>query len=255
MGETTRALIADHVVSWKQRSAEPVVGDWLFSPDPSRVTYLTADVLFHRFRRRAAIAKVPGAALHRLRHAVATHLVGTASFSRPRPGLATGIPLRRFATTPMQFRSTMRQSPMNLKVFSTGSPRRWTCTTPHGPPGLRCFDDARLNGNARGRLGPLAFASMVRPLVDVCLFPGEALSVGKGSAPCREGGSASGSEDHQPGHLSDDLPCSARDQLGGRTELTIGRAALTLEQRPAPALSAPPGPAACPRPPLAGAGP
>jgi integrase len=76
LGETTTALIVDHVVSWKERSGEPPTGDWLFSPDPTRATYLTADALSHRFSRLATTAGVPGAALHRLRHAVATHLVG-----------------------------------------------------------------------------------------------------------------------------------------------------------------------------------
>lgn len=77
LGETTTALMVDHVVAWKQRSGEPPTGDWLFSPDPSRGTYLTADALSHRFGRLATTAGVPGAALHRLRHAVATHLVGS----------------------------------------------------------------------------------------------------------------------------------------------------------------------------------
>ncbi len=77
LGETTTALMVDHVVAWKQCSGEPPTGDWLFSPDPSRGTYLTADALSHRFGRLATTAGVPGAALHRLRHAVATHLVGS----------------------------------------------------------------------------------------------------------------------------------------------------------------------------------
>jgi integrase len=52
------------------------VDDWLFAPTPARATFLTADALSHKFRRLGAAAGVERPALHRLRHGVATHLVG-----------------------------------------------------------------------------------------------------------------------------------------------------------------------------------
>jgi integrase len=74
LGATTVALIHDHFGSWVERG--PVAeGDWLFAPTPSRETYMTADALTHKFRRLGRSAGVENPALHRLRHAVATHLV------------------------------------------------------------------------------------------------------------------------------------------------------------------------------------
>jgi integrase len=75
LGATTAALIPGHVAAWCERWPIAPVDDWLFSPDPTRATHLRADVLSHRVRRLGLIAGVPGAALHRLRHGVATHLV------------------------------------------------------------------------------------------------------------------------------------------------------------------------------------
>jgi integrase len=75
LGRTTAALVRDHVSSWEQRWPEPLAGDWLFAPDPTRTTYLTADALSHRFGRLGEAAGVSGAALHRLRLAVGSATV------------------------------------------------------------------------------------------------------------------------------------------------------------------------------------
>jgi integrase len=75
LGATTAALITGHVSAWGERWQTPPVDDWMFSPDPTRATHLRADVLSHRVRRLGVLAGVPDAALHRLRHGVATHLV------------------------------------------------------------------------------------------------------------------------------------------------------------------------------------
>jgi integrase len=75
LGATTAALITGHVSVWCERWPVAPVDDWLFSPDPTRATLLRADVLSHRMQRLGVLAGVPGAALHRLRHGVATHLV------------------------------------------------------------------------------------------------------------------------------------------------------------------------------------
>jgi integrase len=74
LGSTTTALINDHFSSWAQRGPTPAA-DWLFSPNPQRQTYVTADALSHEFRRLGEEAGVASPALHRLRHGVATHLV------------------------------------------------------------------------------------------------------------------------------------------------------------------------------------
>ncbi len=75
LGATTASLITDHYDAWVKRWPVPPVDDWLFARDPSRAKHLGADRLSHRFRRLGAAAAVPNAALHRLRHGVATHLV------------------------------------------------------------------------------------------------------------------------------------------------------------------------------------
>jgi integrase len=75
LGATTSALIESHWSSWAERGPSPV-DDWLFAPTPARATFLTADAMSHKFRRLGAAAGVERPALHRLRHGVATHLVG-----------------------------------------------------------------------------------------------------------------------------------------------------------------------------------
>ena len=75
LGSTTAALINEHFSSWAGRGPDPQA-DWLFAPNPVRETYVTADALSHKFRRLGKEAGVANPALHRLRHGVATHLVG-----------------------------------------------------------------------------------------------------------------------------------------------------------------------------------
>ncbi len=75
LGATTVATVEEHVRSCRQRDSEAATGDWQLATDPTRHTHLTADRLSHRFGRIGAAAGVRGAALHRLRHAVATTLV------------------------------------------------------------------------------------------------------------------------------------------------------------------------------------
>lgn len=75
LGATTAAMVHDHVANWRERCDQLAVGDWLFSHDPTRVSFLTAGALTHRFRRLGDDAGVADPALHRLRHGVATYLV------------------------------------------------------------------------------------------------------------------------------------------------------------------------------------
>ena len=75
LGATTVTLIESHWTSWTKRGPAPI-DDWLFAPTPARATFLSADALSHKFRRLGVAAGVERPALDRLRHAVATHLVG-----------------------------------------------------------------------------------------------------------------------------------------------------------------------------------
>ena len=72
---TTASLVQTHYSSWVERGPSPEF-DWLFAPNPTRTTFMTADALSHKFRRLGISAGVSNPALHRLRHGVATYLVG-----------------------------------------------------------------------------------------------------------------------------------------------------------------------------------
>ena len=73
LGSGTADMIRRHVRAWAAR-AEPEQ-DWLFSPSPRRSAYMTAGALSRRLTRLGKAARVEHAALHRLRHGVATYLV------------------------------------------------------------------------------------------------------------------------------------------------------------------------------------
>ena len=74
LGSGTADMIRRHFQAWAAR-VEPEQ-DWLFSPSPRRWTCMTADALCHRLTRLASASGVEHPALHRLRHGVATYLVG-----------------------------------------------------------------------------------------------------------------------------------------------------------------------------------
>ncbi|WP_083418241.1 site-specific integrase [Pseudofrankia sp. BMG5.37] len=75
LGQTTNDMINRHFETWTARAGTPNA-DWIFTASPDRSTFITADALSHRFRRLGRAAGVERAALHRLRHGVATYLVG-----------------------------------------------------------------------------------------------------------------------------------------------------------------------------------
>jgi integrase len=75
LGSTTASLIQTHYSAWVESGLSPE-SDWLFAPNPTRTTFMTADALSHKFRRLGISADVSNPALHRLRHGVATYLVG-----------------------------------------------------------------------------------------------------------------------------------------------------------------------------------
>jgi integrase len=73
LGSGTAGMIRRHVQAWAAR-VEPEQ-DWLFSASPRRSACITAGALTHRLARLGLAAGVEHAALHRLRHGVATYLV------------------------------------------------------------------------------------------------------------------------------------------------------------------------------------
>jgi integrase len=73
LGSGTAGMIRRHFQTWAAQ-VEPEQ-DWLFSPSPRRSAHMTADALSRRVTRLGKASGVEHAALHRLRHGVATYLV------------------------------------------------------------------------------------------------------------------------------------------------------------------------------------
>ncbi len=77
LGRQTVELWRSRAQTWEDRlPGATSLGPWLFSPERTHQTRLTAGALGHWFADLARRAEVPGATLHRLRHSVATFLVG-----------------------------------------------------------------------------------------------------------------------------------------------------------------------------------
>lgn len=77
LGRTTVELWRASEAAWRQRALNaPGFGDWLFSRDLDHRRRLTTTGLGHWFAELRDEAALPGASLHRLRHTVATYLVG-----------------------------------------------------------------------------------------------------------------------------------------------------------------------------------
>ena len=73
LGSGTAGMIRRHAQAWTARMTPE--GDWLFSPSPRRSGYMTAGALSRRLTSLGMASGVEHAALHRLRHGVATYLV------------------------------------------------------------------------------------------------------------------------------------------------------------------------------------
>lgn len=76
------------------------LGEWVFSSEPSHQNRLTAGGLGHWFAQLRTEAGVSGASLHRLRHSVATFLVGRGELLRAQQRLGHRDPsttLRNYA--------------------------------------------------------------------------------------------------------------------------------------------------------------
>ena len=76
LGGTTAHLWHQTTQTWQDRTGTEPVGPWLFSADPQHRTRLASSTLGHWFSRLAHQAGHPDVCLHRLRHTVATVLVG-----------------------------------------------------------------------------------------------------------------------------------------------------------------------------------
>ena len=101
LGRQTVELWRSSAESWAGRLPEGVgLGPWLFSPAADHHVRLTAGALGHWFAQLARSAEVPGASLHRLRHSVATFLVGRGELLRAQQRLGHRDPsttLRNYA--------------------------------------------------------------------------------------------------------------------------------------------------------------
>ncbi len=101
LGRRTAELWRSSAVTWADRLPDDdALGPWLFSPEPTHHIRLTAGALGHWFAELARAAEVPGATLHRLRHSVATFLVGRGELLRAQQRLGHRDPsttLRNYA--------------------------------------------------------------------------------------------------------------------------------------------------------------
>src|SRR5918994_1227425 len=75
LGASTARLWGTLEADWQTR-ARHGLGPWVFARDNAHHQRLSASTLDHRFRRLRDQAGVPGASLHRLRHNVASFLLG-----------------------------------------------------------------------------------------------------------------------------------------------------------------------------------
>ena len=101
LGRQTVELWRSSAQAWGSRLPEDaVLGPWLFSPMATHDVRLTAGAIGHWFAELAHLAEVPGASLHRLRHSVATFLVGRGELLRAQQRLGHRDPsttLRNYA--------------------------------------------------------------------------------------------------------------------------------------------------------------
>ena len=101
LGRQTVGLWGSSAACWNGRLPEGVgLGPWLFSPGVDHQVRLTAGALGHWFAQLARLAGVEGASLHRLRHSVATFLVGRGELLRAQQRLGHRDPsttLRNYA--------------------------------------------------------------------------------------------------------------------------------------------------------------
>jgi integrase len=82
LGRTTAGLWRASERTWRERNVGATFGDWVISPDNDHQRRLTASGMGHWFAELCAEADLVGVSLHRLRHSVATFLVGRGELLR-----------------------------------------------------------------------------------------------------------------------------------------------------------------------------
>ena len=100
LGRTTVELWRSSEGTWSRRTEGAPFGEWVFSRDIDHQRRLTADAMGHWFAELCAEADLVGVSLHRLRHSVATFLVGRGELLRAQHWLGHRDPsttLRNYA--------------------------------------------------------------------------------------------------------------------------------------------------------------
>jgi integrase len=100
LGRTTVELWRASEQTWHGRVEGAPFGEWIFSPDSDHQRRLTAGAMGHWFAELCAEADLVGVSLHRLRHSVATFLVGRGELLRAQHRLGHRDPsttLRNYA--------------------------------------------------------------------------------------------------------------------------------------------------------------
>jgi integrase len=82
LGRTTVEFWQASEQIWRARVKGASFGEWIFSPDNDHQRRLTASGMGHWFAELCAEADLVGVSLHRLRHTVATFLVGRGELLR-----------------------------------------------------------------------------------------------------------------------------------------------------------------------------
>jgi len=82
LGRTTAELWRTSESAWRGRGENGSFGEWVFSRDNDHERRLTASGMGHWFAELCAEADLVGVSLHRLRHSVATFLVGRGELLR-----------------------------------------------------------------------------------------------------------------------------------------------------------------------------
>lgn len=113
LGPTSTDLWQASIEAWRARSGSDQLGPWLFSADPSHGSRLTTGGLGHWFAQLCEAAGMPEVTLHRLRHTVATVLVGRGQILQA------------------QYRLGHADAHTTLRIYSHAQPcTTWTPPTP-----------------------------------------------------------------------------------------------------------------------------
>ena len=134
LGRTTVEMWRASEQTWRGRVEGASFGEWVFSPDIDHQRRLTASGMGHWFAEVCAEADLVGVSLHRLRHSVATFLVGRGELLRAQHRLGH----RDASTTLRNYAHVLRWKTARWPTISTscwvgsGNPSvasRWSVVT------------------------------------------------------------------------------------------------------------------------------